>query len=81
MSKIEDITRYLRDLDKVASGLEVAEKNAVGIFLANPDTHKLPSMDALHGQILTIRRSVEHAVVRAEFKLKLAIAREGSSET
>jgi hypothetical protein len=78
VSKIKDITRYLRDLDKVVCGLEVAEKNAVGIFLANPDTHGLRSMDALHGQILTIRRSVEHAIVLAEFKLKLAIAREGS---
>lgn len=78
MSALQDITRYLRDLDKVVSALESAETSSVGIYLANPDTHGLPSMDTLRDQIRELRMSVDRSVIVAEIKLKRLDPREGS---
>ena len=70
MSAIQDVTRYLRDLDKVAAALESAETSAVGIYLANGRTHGLPAMDTLHSQIRALRIAVDRSVTMAEIKLK-----------
>ena len=70
MGEIQDVTRYLRDLDKIVAALESAEASAVGIYLANPVTHGLPPMDMLHGQIQALRMGVDRSVTVAETKLK-----------
>lgn len=78
MTAIQDVTRYLRGLDKVIAALESAEVSAVETHLANPATHNLPSLEDLYGQIQALRIGVERAVIVAETKLKRLDKTEGS---
>ena len=59
-----DLDRYTQDLHVILSHIEAARSRSIGLYMCNPDTHGVPSLDEIDGELEVMASRVEHAIER-----------------